>query len=103
MFYLIEINEESHAFEAEKILERFLGRHAETPPEGADTGIGIWNLVLAHRLWVFRLQKYTFSKKRQGNKGFPLIAITENPADIQLFDAIAKMGNQIEKELMKGE
>ena len=30
-----------------------------------------------------------------------LIAITENPADIQLFDAIAKMGNQIEKKLVE--
>ena len=65
MLNLIEIDEESHTLEAEKILERFFGRHAKTPPEGADTGIGVWDLVFAHRLWIFRLQKYTFSEKRQ--------------------------------------
>ena len=48
MLNLIKVDEKSHTFEAEEILERFLGRHAETPPEGADTGIGVWDLVFAH-------------------------------------------------------
>jgi hypothetical protein len=48
MLNLIKIDEESHSLEAKKILERFLSRHAEAPPEGTDTGIGIWDLVFAH-------------------------------------------------------
>jgi len=51
----------------------------------------------------YLLQKYTFSRKRQGLSCFLSMAIAEYPADIELFVALAEMRNDVKQKLVKGE
>ena len=67
MLNLVEINEKRNALELQKVLERFLGRQLKPPPEGADAGVGIWDLVLAHRTRICYSRKNThFPKNGRG-------------------------------------
>jgi len=66
MLNLVEIHKESYAPETQQILERFLGRQLKPTPEGADAGVGIRYLVLAHRTWICYSRKNThFPEKKQ--------------------------------------
>jgi hypothetical protein len=67
MLNLVEIHKKSYAPETQQIHKRFLGRQLKPPPEGADAGVGIWDLVLAHRTRICYSRKNThFPKNGRG-------------------------------------
>jgi hypothetical protein len=67
MLNLVEIHKESYAPETQQIHERFLGRQLKPSSEGADAGVGIRYLVLAHRTWICYSRKNThFPKNSRG-------------------------------------